>query len=225
MKKLLLLGLLAVAGATQAQVLYYGGDADGRNGFASERNAIVGDAASYDNFTLTSAANVTGAFGNFQDEFNGGCTTAFYDIRTGVSEGNGGVSVASGTVAATSVDTGMNIFGREVFKYTVNFAPLALGAGTYYIAISPVNGGSGRDFISTTSGANAVNNGGHPNGNQFLNSSFFGVNYTNWQNLVGQGNWDLSYGVLGTTVPEPASMAVLGLGAMALIRRRRAAKK
>jgi hypothetical protein len=225
MKKLLILCLAAVSVAANADsILWYGGDlnpnAANANGFASERNASVADAQSYDNFTLTSAAQLTQVFGNFQDEFNGGCTTAFYDIRTGITEGNGGTSVASGTISVTGTDQGMSIFGREVYRYQGNITPLNLAAGTYFLAMSPINAGEGRDFISTTDGTNSINNVGHPNGNQYLNSSTFGVDYTNWQNLVGPGDWDLSYGVYGDAVPEPASMAVLGVGALMLLRRR-----
>jgi hypothetical protein len=225
MKKLLILSLAAISVAANADsIIWYGGDlnpnAANANGFASERNATIADAQSYDNFTLSSAAQLTRVFGNFQDDFVGACTTAFYDIRTGITEGNGGTSVASGTINVTSANQFINIFGRDVYRYTGDITPLNLAAGTYFLAISPINAGAGRDFISTTDGTNAINSIGHPNGNQYLNSSSFGLNFTNWQNLVGPGNWDLSYGVYGNPVPEPASMAVLGLGALALLRRR-----
>ena len=42
--------------------------------------------------------------------------------------------------------------------------------------------------------------------------------------VFGAGTWDFSYGLTGTAVPEPASIAILGLGALALIRRRRSKK-
>jgi hypothetical protein len=83
--------------------------------------------------------------------------------------------------------------------------------------------GTGRSFNSTSSGANCV---GSPCGNDqnaFFNSTYFGAYFTNTNNYAGQP--DFSMGVIGTVVPEPATVALLtcGLGALVIVLRRRRA--
>jgi hypothetical protein len=50
------------------------------------------------------------------------------------------------------------------------------------------------------------------------------INFT-WQGTVGNGDEDAIFGISGTAVPEPSSLALLSLGAVGLVvRRRRAAR-
>ena len=88
-----------------AVVLWYGGDFDGRNGIRSSHAA--GARARYD-FDLTATnAMIAGLFGNFLSL--GGpqsFTEASYEIRSGVTEGNGGKLLASGISSANVVIIG-----------------------------------------------------------------------------------------------------------------------
>ena len=96
--------------------LWYNGDFNGVNGLANELNTLVSQAAVYDDFDVTAPLgwNVTALF---SDNLLAGNPTpviiaADWEIRTGVSEGNGGTLVASGTTNSPLViPTGRSGFG------------------------------------------------------------------------------------------------------------------
>jgi len=232
MKKLLILALFSVVGFARASVLYYGGDIDlndpNQNGLADETDAIVGGspygAATYSNFTLGSNSHITDLFANelISNDLNG---QAYWEIRTGMSEGNGGTLVAGGMVsAATITATGRSDFGFTEYNVDVNVSSLNInlnGGTQYWMTVGQYDpNGGGRAFNSNTDRLNGV--GTHANDLEFFNSGFFGANYTNADN---EGVFStFSDGVLGQAVPEPMSFAVLGIGALALISRRRRSK-
>ena len=86
--------------------LFYGGDLNlndpNQNGLSNENDAIVGGdpygAATYQNFTLSQGATVTGLFTNNLSQLTP--TNGYWEIRSGITEGNGGTLVASGTGAS-----------------------------------------------------------------------------------------------------------------------------
>jgi len=201
--------------------LWYNGDFNGINGLANERNTIVTQAAVYDDFNVTGPGwNVTAVFSHNLE--NTTVTAADWEIRSGVSEGNGGTLLGSGSNAAATVTlTGRSGFGFLEYMVQVNGINLTLGPGTYWLNVTAVGNGGGRSFNSTTSGANCI---GTPCGNDqnaFFNSTFFGANFTSTSN-EGQP-YDFSNGVIGTIVPEPATIALLtcGVGALLIAVRRR----
>src|SRR2546430_5494823 len=110
LKRLLLLpGLAIVSSAANAAIVWYGGDFDTTNGLAEERNTTVSDAWVYDDFNLGAATLVTAVFSNCLSSTH--ATTADYEIRSGVSVGNGGTLLFSGTgMAATAIPTGRSGF-------------------------------------------------------------------------------------------------------------------
>ena len=149
-------------------------------------------------------------------------TAADWEIRTGVSEGNAGTLIASGTTNSPVVTlTGRGGFGFLEYMVEVTglnvFLPMLPSGQHYWLNVTPVDNGTGRSFNSTTSGANAV---GMPPGNDqnaFFNSTFFGYNFTSTGNpFIGQP-YDFSNGVIGTVVPEPPPWAMMAMGAVVLI--------
>jgi len=229
MKKLMLvataaIALASVSAAHAATTLYYSGDFDAGNGnanaLANEVDGIVNSAATYDNFTVSGAVwHVTGLFTN--DLTNLNITSANWEIRSGLSEGNGGTVVFSGSAKPNVSTTGRSGFGFTEYQVEVPVA-FDLNPGVYWLSVQPVSSDASRSFNSNTFGLNAV--GVHTANNDYFNSAFFGANFTNANN---EGAFPaFSAGVLGTAggVPEPSTWALmlLGFGAMgASLRARR----
>jgi hypothetical protein len=196
--------------------LWYNGDFNSVNGLANERNTAISQAAVYDDF------NVTGPLGwhvtaVFSDNLFSSMTVtgADWEIRTGVSEGNAGTLIASGTTNSPVVTpTGRGGFGLQEYMVEVTglniFLPMLPSGQHYWLNVTPVGNGTGRSFNSTTSGANCV---GTPCGNDqnaFFNSTSFGAYFTG-------APYDFSNGVIGTVVPEPPPWAMMAMGAVVLI--------
>lgn len=222
--------------SAQAQ-LWYNGDFNGVNALSSERNTTVSQSMVYDNFVVTGAGwTINSVFGNFLANF--AWSTADYEIRTGVSVGNGGTVISSGTgLAATQVATGNSGFGLTEYTATISGLSIFLNPGTYWFGMSVVGTGNSvtdRAFVATTSGTAGSNV--TIDGISFFNSTFFGSNFEGTLAQMQYVPSDFSYGVDGAgsgqstggddVVPEPATMTLLatGLAGMAAARRRKAAQ-
>ena len=202
--------------------LWYNGDFNGVNGISNERNTIVSQAGVYDDFNVIDPLgwNVTAVFSD--DLLNTTVTGADWEIRTGLSNGNAGTLIASGTTNSPAVTpTGRSGFGFTEYMVEVTglnvFLPMLPSGQHYWLNVTPVGNGTGRSFISTTSGANCVGTPCGNDGNSFFNSTYMGVYFG------GPNSTDYSNGVIGTVVPEPATVALLtcGVGALLIALRRR----
>jgi hypothetical protein len=232
MKKFALLSLFALfltayaAAQCGSNCLFYGGDLNlndpNQNGLSNENDAIVGGnpygAATYQNFTLSANSTATGLFTNNLSQLTP--TSGYWEIRSGITDGNGGTLVASGTGNVTNTPTGRSDFGYTEYRNEVDGLNVALNGGTqYWLAVVPVcTSCAGRSFNSDTDGTNSV--GSQQSNLQYFNSAFFGANFANanTQGVFAQ----FSSGVIGT-VPEPSSMIMLGSGLVAaagVVRRR-----
>lgn len=225
MKQLLILAFAVSAATSLADgtarldgSLWYGGDPNGVDGLSSERNTVVSDALTVDDFDLHSASMITRVYGVF---FSDMTAPRGFDvqIRTGVSSGNGGTLVYGANELAGTWErfAKFDNFGFSAYRAVIDIEHQNLAAGTYWLGIRVVGNGSGRAFIATTSGANSI---GSPvgNGNSFFDSSFFGISWASTSDLLGERS-DFAYGV----VPEPATMLALAgaFGALAARRRRK----
>ena len=193
-------------------ILWYNGDFNNINGLANEQNTLVEQASVYDNFIVPSPGwHVTGVFSD--NLLNTTVTGANWEIRSGVSEGNGGTVVASGTTATPVVTpTGRSGFGFTEFMVEITGLSVDLAPGTYWLNVTPIGDGGGRSFDSDTSGTNCV---GLPCGNDdnaFINSTTFGFVFHNTSSGdIGQP--DFSMGVNGTIqgggCPSPTPTATV----------------
>ncbi len=229
------IGVMSLALAVPAfagTVSFYGGDFDptnpNANGLANETDTTIPGtpgASAYEPFVVPAGGwTVTGLFSNDLIGFSS-LTDAYWEIRSGVSEGNGGTLLYSGTdTSATQTDLSLSDFGLEAYTVEVDGLNIFLPQGTYWMSVTPESpSDGGRTYNANTFGLNSV---GTLDSNQaFFNSVFFSANFTNANN---EGVFqDFSDGVItgDSAVPEPGSVTMV-LGGAALLwagrRRRRA---
>jgi hypothetical protein len=198
--------------------LFYGGDLNPADfnaaGMSDENTLLISGGNTYGNFNVASGATftVTGILFNVQADADFDPLTATYDVRTGVIEGNGGTSIASGSGNVAVVATGRNFLGLNEYSLVVQLAtPLTLGPGGYWFNMTPscTNGAQdgscfvGRFFVSnTTTRVNAIRGTAQPIHEMFFNSSFFGFTFANWcdSSVAGFNPIQcgaLSFGLLG----------------------------
>jgi PEP-CTERM motif len=212
-------GQSAQAGPT---TLWYNGDLDGRDALTNQTGAA--DGLIYDNFIVPTGMTftITAVFSNDLMFDSSAATTAAWEIRSGVSAGNGGTLLSSGDASDAVSATGRSLlFGGEQFSEFTNLVQvpaITLSAGTYWLSVAP-DVSNQNSFITTTSGLNAVGMPQGNDGNSFFSSVFFGDSFIpiSDPSIFGPGTWDFSMGVMGTSaaiaVPEPSSL-ILGLAGM-----------
>jgi hypothetical protein len=227
---------LAAGAALAGDPVWYGGDWDERDGLISQNNAQL-HGITYDDFTVTAPINVNEIFGNFlmNSAVGGTMTGMFWEIRENITPGDGGTVIIAGhTSAVSSQEQTGNVFGdppNEFFEWNILIDVSAEGhtlqPGTYHLGYALATSSNATPptqwgFVSTTSGTNGF---GSPlaNGNSYLNSNSFGFSFEPWdsEDLLGQGPWDVSFGLNGTVIPAPGAIALLGLAGLVGRRRRR----
>ena len=180
--------------------LWYNGDFDGTDGLANEQDTFAqGYSHIYDDFIVNdeSGWDVTSVFSD--DLISTTVTGATWEIRQGISNGNGGTLVASGMTATPSVTpTGRSGFGFTEFMVEVGSLNVHLDPGTYYLNVTPIGNLDGnRSFNSTTSGANCIGTPcGNDNNSWWDSPVLFGVNFVPASDAGAQFH-DFSMGVNG----------------------------
>ncbi len=216
-----------IMAASQAGADYsYQGDWNNSNGVTSERNVGDPDAFVYDEL-ITTEPLITKVWGNFFLT-NVRVTAGDFEIRQGVSEGNGGTLLASGTVGLSDMfiaPTGR--WSGHEYMIVLSVGAIDLNPGTYFFAVRPVGDGTGRSVASASGG---WDRGGSEdpnppprnmllNGRSYVDSPGYGNNFTDIRRVAGPGVWDFSYGV--EAVPEPTSGMAITSGLAILVARGR----
>ncbi|HEV2425825.1 MAG TPA: hypothetical protein VGZ29_13435 [Terriglobia bacterium] len=194
--------------------LFYGGDINPGspevNGFGNENTLLVQDTTLYAPFTVPGGQRwrISGLFtNNLADPYEGiDPRQATWSISMGMSSGNAGTVVASGTATASFTATGRNAFGFNEYTVGVAFATPAvvLRPGTYWLSVVPQCTNSGNSncygaqyFVSNTGGLNSYGPQ-EPTAKSFWNSAYFGYTYANACAVNTDGCEKFSAGVEGT---------------------------
>ncbi|BDC47933.1 hypothetical protein F183_A02490 [Bryobacterales bacterium F-183] len=141
-------------------------------------------------------------------------TSAYWEIRSGVSENNGGTLLYSGTdSSATTVATGRTILGNPESTVTVSGLSIFLAPGTYWMTVTPRNlSTTARSYQTSTFGANAI--GTIPPNESYRNSPAFGQNFVT---ILASGAFSSGAYIQSASVPEPMELSFLLLGAGGLL--------
>jgi hypothetical protein len=187
---------------TPPGALWYNGDFDFVDGLANEQDTFAqGYSHIYDDFNVPDSGgwNVTSVFSH--DLISTTVIGATWEIRSGVSSGNPGTLIASGTTMTPVItDTGNNAFGFEEFQVEVTGLNVNLdgNGNTYFLNVTPIGSlDGGRSFNSTTSGANCIGTPCGNNSNSFWDSDLFGVFFVP-SSFGGSQFHDFSMGVNGS---------------------------
>lgn len=205
--------------------LFYGGDFNANdsnaNGLANESDIIVPaggstpnyGAGTFSNFTVPAGQtwHVNGMLSNVLATIGGvSPATCWWEIRSGVSAGNGGSLVASGTDTCSFIATGRNGFGLNEYTAKTFFSPsVTLAAGKYYMITVPActssnsNCPNARYFLSDCEDKPPANKlGFQQSQDAYFNSNFFAVTYqATWGpsgSCAGLGCDRFSAGMIGT---------------------------
>lgn len=215
--------LLAGVNPASAQ-LWRNGSFDGFGALASARIGTI-DARVYDNFRVSGTGwHVTSLYAeiltNFVPEF------AYWEVRSEMSNGLGGIMLHSVTSSVSSVTSLGDALGLNHVALRIGgFDPFVIGPGTYWLTIAPV-GTEGLAYLGTTGGANGIN---AVRDRRFLwDSPTYGSVFNESPSQFPVAT-DFAYGLdgesLDSVVPEPSSIVLLatGLGIFGLAgwRRRR----
>lgn len=186
----------------QGKCPFYGGDIDlndqNANAFVNANTTLVPLTYTYSALIPPVNAMVTGMVINHLPTANGGVqydpAVGIYDVRIGVSTGNGGTDIGGGQNTLFSKATGRMPFGyTEESVGSLFTSPISITAGTtYWFNYLPQCTASDCDaniyyFESNTDGLNGVNAALQPKYQAFFNSAFFGVNWENWCDYLGSG--------------------------------------
>jgi hypothetical protein len=214
------IALLVLAHAANAETISYNGDFRGGDSFVTQADTLS-DMMVFDQINVL-APHVSTIWGNFliYQQYASASVGLRYEIRTGVSSGNGGTLIKSGFVTnLQQTPTGrstQNTAYREV--QLLGTVSIDLAPGVYWLGLQNNEGtnppAQWTSFLAQTLGGNA-GPGGDPNPspqNAILDHNSYATG-TELGDYIQQGA-DFSIGVVA--VPEPAPGVLLAVGAVAV---------
>ena len=200
-----------------ADCIFYGGDIDpndpNADGFIDQNTILLPDSETFAAVTIPEGdqVKVQGLLFNVlasSDDFDP--ITATWEIRSGVSENNGGTLISQGSGSAKITPTGRVAFGYPENTVAVAVTPpIILTAGTYWFNVSPQctnRNDQTCDTVqyfasNTTHGTNNVRGGLQPLHQMYFYSQTGEAFYENWCDAALGYNAHqcaaLSFGIIG----------------------------
>ena len=195
--------------------VYYGGDIDPNdpqeNAMSNENDLFIQCAWTYTEVNVPVPLKISAAFTNNLSTYGIiDPKTANWDFRIGISEGNGGTSIAHGTTPAEFRATGRSAFGYAEYELLTK-TPLSLPKGNVWLDVQPnCTNPNDQDcsavpryFESDTDGLNGINSKFTVTSNDGMGPTFFctGIfcdpDWMSWCNDEGAGCGDgMSAGLL-----------------------------
>ena len=199
---------------------FYGGDFDpnmpGANGLSNENDANVGGdpygSATYQAVRVSGYGDGWGFDRLFTNNLSDlSPASGYWELRSGISEGNGGTLVASGTASGyawSHTPTGRSGFGFNEYTDMAYVDVSNLPDDVYWFAVVPIaQDQDGRSYNSNTFGLNS--RGEQLLDQQYWNSPYLGANFTNANNI---GEFPAFSSGISIWIPEPSSLIMLGTG-------------
>lgn len=234
MKKIsVLLALSALAGAASAQSVIYNTVASSYTYYTGTGNQLAGDNVFLPTLTGGQSYDITSfsfvAFATAAGTYSVPITVNFYDTvnSSGTAFTNLVKSVSTGISNFTASGAGSG----SLFTLSNLDIPLAATQGTLGYGVSfqfgtttSSTGGTGALTIGYTSAGSSVAGSGYSTG-EFIDTSNDGILQSNEFYTLGSTTVykNIAMSLTANAVPEPSTVAALGLGAVAVLRRRKKA--
>jgi uncharacterized protein (TIGR03437 family) len=204
---------IVLAQGAPANPSWYNGDC--RSGIPGQSNWYFSDqmfSRTFDNFDVPSGGWTVASVFSLNAMSGSTVTEAAWEIRSGVSRGNGGTVVASGRSPATQTLLFTWPDGERIYRIEVDGLAAQLAPGSYWLNVSPVITewspamATSPSYVCATTGTGAAGTPPGNDGNAYYYSTAANVFFQAVRNTGDVGSsGDFSQGILTSTGSRAAA--------------------